>query len=610
VTARLIRVAMTLLSVRDRRLLLLATVAQFLVSLLDLVGVFLLGIVAAIATAYAIGGAPSLPANIGQFLPQDPSGSTLLLLALVSAGCLILKSVLSFLITRRVFRFLANRQAVIAGNLASRLLTQPLMRVQGRSMTETTFALTAGVNAITQQVLGQAMVIVSEGSLILVLGVSLLFVSPSVTIFVAVFFGALTWGLHSVLGSRAQRLGCEQTEAEMGSYSAIQDALRTYREISVLGRRSFVISRFQQLRWRVAQVIANLYMVNQASKYVFEIGLVVGGALLIFFVARAETLSAAIGLFTIFLVASSRLFPSLIRLQGALATIRNAEALAGTSLSLAAELGKPAPNEQSDLEVAGARALRELNNGYLGFTGTVDLTEVSLTYAGSDSPAVSQIDLHLRAGESLAITGSTGAGKSTLADLILGVHVPDTGRVVVSGTSPREVIGRWPGAIAYVPQHVAVVEGSIRDNVALGLPHEAVSDERVWEALERAHLAALLRHERQGLDTAVGDQGVALSGGQRQRLGIARALYSRPSLLVLDEATSALDADTEHLVTDTFRELAGDVTLIVIAHRLATIREFESVVFLHRGRVQAQGSFEDVRARVPDFDRQARLLGL
>ena len=164
--------------------------------------------------------------------------------------------------------------------------------------------------------------------------------------------------------------------------------------------------------------------------------------------------------------------------------------------------------------------------------------------------------------------------------------------------------------MAYVPQTVGLSEGSVRDNVALGLPFAAVDDERVWEALERAHLADFLRNTRDGLDTVVGERGVRLSGGQRQRLGIARALYTRPRLLVLDEATSALDAETEQSITNTLRELEGVVTTITIAHRLATIRFVDEVLFLRDGLIEARGSFEQVRASTPDFDRQAQLLGL
>jgi ATP-binding cassette subfamily C protein len=154
------------------------------------------------------------------------------------------------------------------------------------------------------------------------------------------------------------------------------------------------------------------------------------------------------------------------------------------------------------------------------------------------------------------------------------------------------------------------VAGSVRENVALGLPREAIDDDQVWEALRRAHLAEYLIDNREGLDTSVGERGFRLSGGQRQRLGIARALYTRPRLLVLDEATSALDAETEQAIIRTLEELEGEVTTITVAHRLATVRHADQVLYLEHGRIRARGTFDEVRGQVDDFDRQAALLGL
>jgi ABC-type multidrug transport system fused ATPase/permease subunit len=240
----------------------------------------------------------------------------------------------------------------------------------------------------------------------------------------------------------------------------------------------------------------------------------------------------------------------------------------------------------------------------------VSVNSVTLSYEISAPPAISEASLHAQAGTSVALVGSTGAGKSTLADLLIGALEPDSGVVMIGGVSPREAITQWPGAIAYVPQSVALVAGTVRDNVALGLPRDAVDDERVWEALERAHVADFLRDHRDGLDTYIGERGIRLSGGQRQRLGIARALYTRPRLLVLDEATSALDSETEQAIVQTLDELEGDVTTITVAHRLATVRRADQLLYLQHGYVVAQGTFEEVRTQAPDFDRQAALLGL
>ena len=235
---------------------------------------------------------------------------------------------------------------------------------------------------------------------------------------------------------------------------------------------------------------------------------------------------------------------------------------------------------------------------------------VKFTYPAAQRPAIPGMTLVVEEGRSVAFVGRSGAGKSTLADLILGVLQPDGGEVLVGGISPADAVRRWPGAIAYVPQEVTLVNDTIRANVALGLPRDAIDDDLVWDALHRAHLADYLRGETAGLDTQVGERGVRISGGQRQRLGIARALFTRPRLLVLDEATSALDAEAEHAITTMVNELEGDVTTLIIAHRLSTIRHVDLVVYLEDGNAAAQGSFDEVCARIPALRRQADLMGL
>jgi ABC-type multidrug transport system fused ATPase/permease subunit len=211
---------------------------------------------------------------------------------------------------------------------------------------------------------------------------------------------------------------------------------------------------------------------------------------------------------------------------------------------------------------------------------------------------------------SVAIVGSSGAGKTTLVDLLLGVIEPDSGTIGISGLTPKLVVSKWPGAIAYVPQDVAISNGTVRENVALGFPARVATDELVWGAIDLAQLRTFVSELQSGLDSQVGERGARISGGQRQRLGIARALFTKPKLLVLDEATSSLDGQTEADISDAIQGLKGSVTIVMIAHRLSTVRNADLVIYLHEGKILAQGSFEDVRNSVPNFDNQAQLMGL
>ncbi len=233
-----------------------------------------------------------------------------------------------------------------------------------------------------------------------------------------------------------------------------------------------------------------------------------------------------------------------------------------------------------------------------------------LTYPTSDVPALVDVSFSVPAGASLALVGPSGAGKSTLADVLMGVLEPDAGTVALGGVSPMEAISGSPGSIAYVPQTVFLADTTIRSNVGLGLPPEQIDDELVWKALARAQLDDMVRGLPTQLDTEIGEGGTRLSGGQRQRLGLARALYTDPVLLVLDEATSALDTETEHAVTEVLRALDGDVTVVVVAHRLSTVLNSSVVLYLEAGRLVSSGTFNEVRAAVPRLNRQAELSGL
>jgi ABC-type multidrug transport system fused ATPase/permease subunit len=607
-----VKVSLSLLPRRDRLVVAIVALIQFLISLLDLIGVLLIGVVAALAASAATDsnlGATGFGSIVG-LLPDSVGFTTFI--AFVAAGVLVLKSILGLLLTRRTFRFLANRQAVVAGSIAERLLNRPLLEVQARSSQEISIGLTYGVNALTLTTLGQAVVIAAEVSLVTSLFIGLLFVDPLVAVFTVIFFGTLVGILQFLLGSWATSLGKRSATAEIKSIEAMQHALSAYREITVTGRRGLFIARFKALRWDAARVQSDTFILNQIGKYVFEIGLIVGAGILVGFMAATKDVAAGIATIAVFLAASARIFPSLLRLQAALSNIRGAEGTASVTLELITHLNQ-AENDYLPPTMSPSQAESfnlAAHQGFPDFEPCVLVDSVNLGYPGTTDLALNSVSLEVLPSQSVAFVGSTGAGKSTLADVILGVLLPDEGTVTISGLSPFEAVRRWPGAMAYVPQSVVVLTGTVRENVALGIPPEIIDDSLVWEALERAHLAEFLHSSREGIYTIVGENGVQLSGGQRQRLGIARALYSRPRLLVLDEATSSLDSETEQLITDTLESLAGDVTLIIIAHRLATVRHCDQVIFLAEGRIAGLGTFNEVRERVPEFDRQAKLLGL
>lgn len=613
-----VRKSVALLPSRQRRRLVIASGVQVALNLLDLIGIALIGLVAAVA-ASGIGAKSPLPdwaTSVLDFLGMgDLTVSQIsVVIALAAVFILVLKTVLQALMTRRISRFLANRQAEVSASLARQFLSRPLLFVQRWTTSEAIYALGSGVGAATVAVLGSAITILAEVSLFVVVIITLFIVDPWVTVGAIVVFGGVVLVTQRFLARRGARNASIMTGASIDTLSAVSEALQTYRETTVLNRRELYIAKYESLVGRYAQATASTAFIMEVPKYVLESTLYLGVLALgvaQFLVQRDLTQAAAT--VAIFLAAGLRVVPALLRLQGAAITIRNASVSALPTFYLADALkeGSSDADVMAGASRVEARAIRQrIAAGHGDFDATVQVDAISITYLDAVQPALIDASLIVPPGSSLALVGSTGAGKSTLADAIIGVLEPDTGSVTISGLPPRQAIATWPGAIAYVPQSVALVVGSVRENVALGLPVEAIDDDMVWEALDRAHLAHFLRDHREGLDTFIGERGMRLSGGQRQRLGIARALYTRPRLLVLDEATSALDSETELAIIRTLDELEGEVTTITVAHRLATVRRADQLLYLEHGRVTCRGSFDEVRAQVPDFDRQAALMGL
>jgi ABC-type multidrug transport system fused ATPase/permease subunit len=241
----------------------------------------------------------------------------------------------------------------------------------------------------------------------------------------------------------------------------------------------------------------------------------------------------------------------------------------------------------------------------LPFEREVLVEGVSFAYEGTDRPALKDVDLRIGAGEAIGICGPTGGGKTTLADLITGLLTPTSGRVIVDGVDIREHVRAWHSNLGVVPQMVFLVDDSLRRNIALGLPDKEIDEEAVSEAVHLAQLDEVVAALPQGLDTVVGERGVRISGGQRQRVSIARALYRQPKVLILDEGTAALDNSTEQKLMEALERLRGDHTIILIAHRLSTVRRCDRIVYVDEGRIAGTDTYDGLIRENTAFRRMS-----
>lgn len=605
-----IRSSLALLLPRDRRKLVMAALLQAATGALDIIGVLLLGLVAAIGTSMISGG--SMPSAIQDVvrifgLGSSSNKAVLTIVAVAAATLLLTKSIVALYVNRRVYRFLSNRQTDVSVRLTRAVLSRPLLEVQEESSQQMTYALTDGVNVAMISLLGSAVIGLTEAAMLLALGITLFVVNPAVTLGAVIFFSIIVFMMQRVLGRRMSIVGKIQGVSSIASRSLIQEALGTYREIWVLDRREYYVDRVTAVRQITSDAIASSSFLALVPKYALDASLVVGALALVSSQFMWTDPSRAIGTVVLFLGAGTRVLPSILRMQQAVLNLRGSAGAALPTYQLAEKLGMHLSTDS-----LAARDHAQLSPDQSGavFDGTIQVSGVSLTYPGSCVPAVRNVSFIAQAGTSVALVGPSGAGKSTLADLIMGVLEPDAGKALLSGVSPIAAIGAWPGAVAYVPQHVYIANGTVRANVALGLPASLVDEAAVWRALERAQLEEFIRMLPTKLDTQVGEYGTRLSGGQQQRLGLARALYTEPKLLVLDEATSSLDTETEHAVTEVISGLHGTVTTVVIAHRLSTVLHASMILYLEDGALVASGTFDEVRAAVPRLERQARLSGL
>jgi ABC-type multidrug transport system fused ATPase/permease subunit len=598
----LYKVLIKLFSPRDKKLFGIMILVQVLLGFLDLVSVILIGLVGSLAVSGISAGKPgekvSLVLETLQISEMSVQGQASVL-GTAAAILLISKTLISVYFTRRSLRFISLRSAQISANLLRKVLSQDLQQLKSKSFQRTLYAITGGVDVLAVGVVGTIVLMVSDLSLTIIMITGLFAVDKLIAGSTLIFFTAIGFSLHKLLAGRTQRIAHLQTQYGIKSSQQILEVLGAYREIFVKDRREYYAESIGNGRKKLAEIGAEKAFLPNVSKYVFEITTVIGAFLIAAFQFIRTDALQAVTILTIFLAASARISPALLRVQQGLLTLKGSAASAGPSLELI-EL-----NINQNIESVSVNE-REISE----FNATVDVRSLSFRYSNLDDFALSDINLKVSPGESVALVGPSGSGKSTLVDLILGLQRPATGEVLISNHPPIDCIRMFPGMIGYVPQETSIFEGTIRENVSLGFEENEFTDEQIMKALEIAALKSLVDQSPLGLNTLVGERGTRISGGQRQRLGIARAMLTQPKLLVFDEATSALDGQTEHEISESINSLKGLSTVIIIAHRLSTVKNADRIIYLDKGRIISVGTFSEIRTQISDFDQQAKLMGL
>ncbi len=607
-TTSYVAAAFRTLPTSSRRRLVAAVVLLALISLLDLVAVVLvLGLVALGAQQAGNDSVRGIPGWVQGPLDQIGAGSVTTVVSVLGLAIVVLfvgKSVLATLVLRKVLRYLARQEARLTHRLMGGLMRAPLTFHLPRRYIDVMTDITHGAEALVMKAVASTVMIAAEIVLVVMLVIGLLVLAPLVALGSVVYFFVVLLMLNRWIGARASAAGHADVEATRSGMIVIQWALGGFREVTTRGVSSHFVDRVGEIRDRGAASRAEVAYLGMMPRYFLESALIVGMAVAFAIQLPFLGFAGAISGLALFAAAGFRLLPSLQRLQSNAAIIKNGQPFGERALQIMAEIDE-ALEQQPD------KTLDEVDDpsNRLSLQRSLDVRGLGFRYPGAAGSALDGVTASFPAGRMTALVGASGSGKSTLIDVLLGLLPPTSGEVLVDGRPLAEVRRQWLRLVGYVPQSVFLMPTSIRENVALGVRRDDIVDEAVWTALRRASLVDVVEALPGDLDHDLGDAGSGLSGGQRQRLGIARALYHSPQVLILDEATSALDVQTEAEITDTLSGLEG-LTKIVVAHRLSTVQHAEQVLFLRGGRLIAGGTFRDVSAAVPDFARQVELSGM
>jgi ABC-type multidrug transport system fused ATPase/permease subunit len=597
-----VRLSLGFLAPRERVTYFVLLGLRSLAGLLDVFGIVLIGVLTGIA-ASQIGGPNAPPITLLGFALPRLNDQALFELVVFVLIVFAAKAAIAISLTRALTGFIARVEATNASKIATFLLCGTLSEVQRFSKAEVQWAVTGSTVYAFTGLLNNVGTLITEGFLLLLVGATFVFVNVLAALVVAAYFSLVIGLIQWVIGGSLKKAGIDSTEGTIESTGAINDTLDTFREISVLNKQKLFLDRFAVSRTRVAHSGGMMAFLGGMPRYVVETSLILGVVLFVGGLFLAGQLAAGFVTIGVFLTGGVRIMASLLPLQNATANMKNnieqarlaQGLLVSADAALVAEDGRrefPAPPIQFNAD--GALS--------------VEVVNVDFTHPGNSETTLRDVSLTIPAGAHVAFIGPSGAGKTTIVDVLLGLVSPDSGSVRIGGVEPSLLRATTPGLISYVPQKPGIVSGSIAENIALGVEPADIDYDRVAEVVDAAHLTEFIESLPGGLTTSVGKQADALSGGQIQRLGLARALYTRPRLLILDEATSALDAGAEAFVSASLAKLGRGVTVVVIAHRLSTVQHSDAVHVVEGGTITAFGKFSTLRRTVPMVAEYVKLM--
>jgi ATP-binding cassette subfamily C protein len=522
----------------------------------------------------------------------------LIALGLAALTALVVSNAFIVLTTWALFRYVWSRNHHLSRRLLRSYLYRPYEYFLTRNSAELGKNILEEVKEIVSQMLAPGLRGGAKAIVALAIIGFLFAIDPIVALMVTLVLGVAYAIMYYAVRDRLDQTGAERVASNTRRYRFVSEAFGGIKEVKLRGKEEALLDQYTKPSLRYARTQANYQVIKDAPRYILE-AVAFGGIILIavYLIAVQDNIRQVIPMLGLYAFAGYRLMPALQQAFKGIASARfNSAALQTLHRDL---------QQQTKASVASTN--KDMTGNHLTLDASLVLDNVSFTYPGADSPAIENISLEIPAHTTVGFVGKTGSGKTTAVDLILGFLRPQEGIITIDGTPLRDdTIRCWQQSIGYVPQDIYLVDDTVARNIAFGVPEENIDMERVRDAARRAHILDFVQEDLpERWKTVVGERGVKLSGGQRQRIGIARALYHRPSVLVFDEATSALDQATEASVMKAIYALDGNHTILMIAHRLSTVRRADNIVMLERGRKVGEGRYDELADRHAKFKSMA-----
>jgi len=603
-----VKASLAFMTSKERSKWYFLTGLRALLSILDLAGILAIGFVVTSTAIFLTSGSDpdrvidfaglQIPAVNAQTLPWVSSAVLLLFLA---------KALFSVMLTKKAAYFVATVEARSARTIAEIALGGDLGDARKRSREEMMYAIQGGSPSAFNVLLNAVNSLTTEAMLFILICIGFLFVDPWATLAAVLYFGLIAIVMQYFLGSLMAEAGQIAADGAVDANTAINDLISVFRELLVLGKRDKYINGIYKARAAAANSAANQYYLSGMPRYIIEAALLIGVALFVLAQALTGDIVESAATIGVFLSGGFRLTGALLPLQNALLAINSVLPSARTAHEILALSKSTEISSREKIPMGsgnGGLLQTERQKSPIG----IALCDVYFAYPDASHPALRNVSFEVKSGTQVALMGPSGAGKSTIADLLCGVLTPTSGTIIRTDSTAKSGALSGLGGVSYVPQRPGLVSGTILDNVALAESDEEVSREQALEALEHANLGDLIAELPDGLDTPLGKLQDGLSGGQLQRLGLARALYTKPGLLIMDEATSALDAESEAEIQKALDLMRGKVTVVLIAHRLNTIQHADQVMLVEDGQVKDSGTFKELIARNSSVERIVDLM--